>query len=222
MRWKLAVDVLMTMLVPTLMAYMLVGEFAHEILGSAMTLLVAAHLWLNRRWFRALSHGCYTPKRAIQTLIICLAALCMVATVVTGIATSRYVFTGLPVFIESSTAELVHMTCAHWGLVFVGLHAGIGAGRYVRPLFKRHPHAKWPLRLCALLVSLWGASAIVRRGVWRYLLLLNHFAFMDPSDAALPFVLDYLAAMALFGVIGALLFRARRRASEPGANTEPA
>ena len=221
-RWKLAVDVLMTMLMPTLMAYMLVGEFAHEVLGTAMAILLAMHLWLNRAWFRSMLRGRFTPKRVIQALIICLAALCMIATVATGIATSRYVFASLPVHIESSTFELVHMTCSHWSLVLMGLHAGLGAKRYVKPFLKRHPHAKWPICAIGLLVSCWGVLAFVRRGIWRYLLLLNHFAFMDPSDAAMPFILDCLAVMALFGVVGALLSRVGERTPRRGANAESA
>ena len=131
----------------------------------------------------------------------------MIATVATGIVASRYVFASLPVHVESSTLELMHMTCSHWGLVLMGLHAGLSANRYVQPLLKRHLRTKWPICAFALLISCWGASAFVRRGIWRYLLLLNHFAFMDPSDAALPLIFDYLAVMLFFGVVGALISR---------------
>lgn len=208
----------MSILMCTLMAYSLVGEFAHEAAGTAMAVLLVAHLWLNRRWFRALPRGRYTPRRAIQTIVVLLVAICVVTTVATGIASSRYVLVGLPIHAESSALELAHMTGAHWGLVFMGLHAGLNASRYVQPLLRRHPSAKWPLRVCALLVSLWGVSALVRRGVWRYLLFLNHFAFMDPSEAALPFVLDYLAVLALFGVVGSLLSHVGRRTPGAGAS----
>ena len=213
-RQRLVIDGAMTLLTSMLMAYMLVGEFVHEVLGTAMAILLAMHLWLNRAWFRSMFRGRFTRRRAIQTLVICLAALCTMATVATGIVTSRYVFTSLPVHAESSTLELVHMTCSHWGLVLMGLHAGLSAKRYALPLLKRHPRAKWPFYVFVLLASCWGASAIVRRGIWRYLLLLNHFAFMDPTEAALPFIFDYLAAMLLFGVVGALLPHIGRRANK--------
>lgn len=195
----------MTLLVPTLMAYSLVGEFAHEVAGLAMATLLAAHLWLNRAWVRALPHRRLTRGQAAHALAILLASACMAATVATGVSSSRYVFAALPVHAESSALELVHITCSHWGLVFMGLHAGLSTGRYVRPPLRRRPRTSRPLGACALLTSCWGAAAFFRRGVWRYLLLLNHFAFMDPSEVAPPFILDYLAVIALFVATGALL-----------------
>ena len=47
---KIGIDIVLTVLLPLLMAYTLVGEVAHEWLGLAMLLLFIAHHVLNIRW----------------------------------------------------------------------------------------------------------------------------------------------------------------------------
>ena len=69
MMFKMAVDLAMTVLLFLLMAYLLVGETAHEWLGLAMFLLFILHHVLNWRWYRSLFKGKYTPIRILQTLL---------------------------------------------------------------------------------------------------------------------------------------------------------
>lgn len=45
---RMIIDILMTVLLPVLMAYSLVGEQAHEILGLLMFALFIAHHVINR------------------------------------------------------------------------------------------------------------------------------------------------------------------------------
>ena len=54
---KMALDRLMVVLLPLLMAYSLIGEELHEWLGASMFLLFLGHHALNRRWYRSLAKG---------------------------------------------------------------------------------------------------------------------------------------------------------------------
>lgn len=59
----------MAALLPILMAYSLIGEAAHEWLGSAMLVLFAVHHVLNFRWFKAIPRRKYTPARVFGTAV---------------------------------------------------------------------------------------------------------------------------------------------------------
>ena len=60
-------DVAMTVLMPLLMAYSLIGETFHEIIGTLIFILFIIHHMLNRKWSGALFKGRYSPDRVFRT-----------------------------------------------------------------------------------------------------------------------------------------------------------
>ena len=48
----------MTVLLLLLMAYSLIGETVHEVIGTAIFVLFIGHHILNRGWYKALPKGC--------------------------------------------------------------------------------------------------------------------------------------------------------------------
>ena len=58
---KLSVDILMTILLLLLMAFMLTQQKVHEWLGTGMLVLFVIHHLLNKNWFKAFAHGGYPP-----------------------------------------------------------------------------------------------------------------------------------------------------------------
>lgn len=60
----------------------------------------------------------------------------------------------------------------------------------------------WVLRIAGYSFAAYGAVAFVRRDVGLYLLLKSHFVFFDYSEPLITFLLDYLAMMGLFVMIG--------------------
>ena len=87
--WKMAVDLAMTVLLFCLMAYLLVGETAHEWLGVAMFGLFLLHHGLNGHWHHNLAKGRYTPLRVFQTVVDVLILLAMAGLMVSGVILSR-------------------------------------------------------------------------------------------------------------------------------------
>ena len=53
-RIRLIIDIGMTLLLPLLMAYSLIGELCHEIVGTLIFLLFIIHHVMNRKWFGSL------------------------------------------------------------------------------------------------------------------------------------------------------------------------
>lgn len=203
-KFKICVDVTMTAALYACMAYMLVGEEAHEWIGSGLALLFVLHNALNRKWYAALLTGRYTPLRAFQTAVNLLCLASMAAAALSGAAMSRYLY-DIP-FLSggASLARTVHMLAAYWGYCFISLHLGLHwsmmlgmmknaaapqrAPRWVTPL----------LRAAGAAAALLGAHALMRHSLLDYMFLRNQFVFFDTERPLCLFFLDYAAIMALW------------------------
>ena len=69
---KTILDILMIAALPLLMAYSLVGETLHEIVGSAMLVIFITHHILNRQSTAAMFKGKQTPVRIVNRRLISL------------------------------------------------------------------------------------------------------------------------------------------------------
>lgn len=92
---RLSVDVLMTLILPPLMAYSLIGEAFHEIAGTGMMVLIIIHRTLNRKWFSSLTRGKYNAARVFRTIVDVLLLVFMVLQPLNGILMSRHLYTFL-------------------------------------------------------------------------------------------------------------------------------
>ena len=192
---RMAVDAAMTVLLPCLMAYSLIGETFHEVAGVAMLVLFIAHHILNRAWFKGLFRGRYSPYRAFSTAVNLLLCVVMVCLPLSGIMMSKHLFRFLPTDGLSSTARTMHLLLSYWGFLLMSLHIG----SHVDAMLKKTP--KW-LGVAAGAVSLYGAYAFVKRGLPLYMTLRSQFVFFDYSEPRIFFFADYLAIMALFATLG--------------------
>ena len=166
--WKMAVDLAMTVLLFCLMAYLLVGETAHEWLGVAMFGLFLLHHGLNGHWHHNLAKGRYTPLRVFQTVVDVLILLAMAGLMVSGVILSRVVFSFLPISGGMGFARTLHMLASYWGFLFIsmhlGLHWGVVMGVMRKAANKKAPSAArtWLLRSAAALLA--GVLAVSGAG----------------------------------------------------------
>lgn len=203
---KILVDIGMTVALLMLMSYSLIGEAAHEWIGSTMFVLFIVHHCLNIQWCKNLFKGRYTAFRTAQTLLVVLMLCCMIGSMVSGIVMSRHVFATLPIEGGKAWARTVHMICAYWSFVIMSLHLGfhwammMGMGK---KMFKKPSKArKWVSRGTAFAIAGYGAYAFVKRQIGEYMLLKTPFVFFDFEEPLILFFLDYLAVMGLFVCIG--------------------
>ena len=205
----------MTAALLMLMSYSLIGEKAHEWIGSTMFVLFIIHHCLNIQWCKNLFKGKYTAFRTVQTMLVVLMLLCMTGSMVSGIVLSRHVFAALPIEGGSSWARTVHMICAYWGFVIMSLHLGfhwammMGMGK---KMFKTPSKLRtWVLRGAAFAIAAYGAYAFHVRQIGEYMLLRTPFVFFDFDEPLVFFFLDYLAVMGLFVCIGHYLSLALKK-----------
>ncbi len=197
----------MTLLLPLLMAYSLIGETFHEIAGTALFLLFLVHHALNRRWYGSLFRGRYGAARIFRTALDALLFAFMILQPVSGILLSRHLYTFLPVLPVSAAARGVHLLLAYWGYVLTCVHAGTHLTGAAAKLARRKRTVRIPACAAVCAVSAWGCFAFVKRGFPGYMTGRTAFAFFDHSEPAVLFLLDFLAVMVLFMTAGCLLVR---------------
>lgn len=202
---QIVIDVSMTLLLPFLMAYSLIGEAVHEWIGTLMLLLFAAHHILNYRWFCTLFKGEYKPIRILNTTVNLLLLIDIFFQGISGIILSRQVFSFVRIQHAASYARAIHLFGAYWGFVLMSVHIGLHWGIMLGYLKKSLKSSNW-LNISAPLfcvgISVYGIYAFVKRQIGDYMLLKTQFAFFDFDEPLLWFILDYAAIMILFATFG--------------------
>lgn len=205
--FKIAVDMVMTVLLLFLMARQLTGDSAHEWLGAGMLILWIAHHILNRGWYSHLFKGKYTPIRILQTVTNFAVLLSMLGLMVSGIILSREVFGFLPVSGGIALARPLHVLSAFWGFVLMALHLGLHWNMILGMVRKATgPVTSKPrrilLRIAAALVAGYGLYAFLKNQFLSYMFLSSLFVFFDFERPVLLFFTEYIAIMGLFIFLG--------------------
>ena len=208
---KIVTDILMTIILLLLMAYSLVGEAAHEWLGIGMFGLFILHHILNSKWSKNIIKGKYTPYRIWQTTLVVLALVSMIGSMVSGIVISRHAFSFLSITGGQSWGRMLHMISAYWGFAFISLHLGLHWGTMMtmtKKIFKKQSAVRsWIVRITGFLIAGYGIYAFIKRDIGSYMLLKTQFVFFDFDEPMIFFLIDYIAAMALFIFIGHYLVK---------------
>lgn len=204
-KYRLIVDIGMVILLPLLMAYSLIGEAFHEVVGTVMMILFIIHLIHNRKWLTAIPRGRYNARRVFQTILDLLLLVFMILQPVSGILMSKHLYTFIQIPGISSLMRQIHMPLAYWGLVLMSIHAGTHLQPLFRKLWVKKNTARTGGVLLIVLICLYGIYAFVKRQIPAYMFLQTSFAFFDFSESRILFILDYLAVMILFAVIGLLI-----------------
>ena len=204
-KMRIVIDIVMTCLLPMLMAYSLIGEQFHEIIGTLMLALFIIHHMLNRKWYGALSKGRCSGYRVFQILLDFLLLFLMIIQPASGILMSKHLYTFLPALPVSAAARAIHLPVAFWSFVLMNLHAGTHLSVCFTRLRKRKKCACNTLLAILGIISAYGIYAFIRRGFPGYLFLKTAFAFFDYSEPRAFFFLDYLAIMVLFLMLGCLI-----------------
>ena len=204
-KFKRILDMIMTLALPCLMAYELIGEATHEILGLCMVALFILHHAMNWNWHKRLFRGKYTAYRTVLTVLDILMIVVFIDQAVTGIMMAKHVFPDLPHVGRRSFARVLHLLGAYWGFVMCCLHAGMHMTGLLRKWQKKTGAAKIFPAVLALGVSAYGMYAFICRGLPIYMTLQEQFVFFDYDEPLALFFLDYAAIMLLLILVGCVL-----------------
>ena len=198
------IDIMMTVLMPLLMAYSLIGEAFHEIAGTAIFALFIIHHILHLKWWKAIPRGKYNPYRVFITVFNIILLIVMFLQPLSGIALSKHIYTFLQLKGMVATARTIHMICAYWCYALLSLHLGMHTEQIIRPLKNKKSFGiiKWIGRIVFIFIAAYGIYAFIKRGFWGYMSGKTMFAFFDFRESRAIFIADYLAVMTLFAVAG--------------------
>lgn len=201
---KITIDILMTVLLPVLMAHMLTGQRVHEWVGALMFLMFIIHNGLNVNWYLNVLRGKYTPQRMLQTVTNLMVFASMLGLMISGIIMSRYVFSFLSINSGMAFVRKLHMLSAYWGFVLMSLHLGMH-GNMIKGITNKSLGTQSSLeryktvpQLIAILIAAYGVYAFIKNDIASYMFLKNEFLFFDSQQSAVMFFAEYLAIMVLF------------------------
>ncbi len=208
MKKRRLIDIGMVILMPMLMAYSMVGETAHEILGITMFVLFICHHIVNRKWFKSLGSGGWNAIRRLNTIIDLTMLILMVVMMVSAITISKHVFSFLNAG-GAAIGRVLHLVGANWLFVLMSVHLGLHVNAMIGNM-KLNRNMKLSRTLCAvfIVIALYGFYAMIKRGFLSYLFLAKMYASFDLSEPAVFFILDYFAIIVMFAVIGFYINRA--------------
>lgn len=191
----------MVVLLLVLMSYTLVADdTVHEWLGISLGIAVTCHLVLNRKWFTALRKGKYTPSRILRTVVdLCCLGL-LIGLVASGVTMSNRAVPILHVSGSEDICAALHMLCAYWSFVAVGLHIGLHWDRAVA--FWHRRGGPRVFRFLGWAAAGYGVFAFFQADFPDYLFLRTHFLMLGPEVTPALFFMDYAAIMALFILAG--------------------
>lgn len=203
---RIIVDAAMTVLLLLLMTYERIGSDVHEWLGISVFVLFVLHHILNVKWTRSLFKGRYSAFRILQTMLAALAFAAMLGSMISRVMLSHYALAFLGIQSGMSFARSLHMLSAYWGFalisVHLGLHWSVFIGLTKRVVKVKNNILKWIAHAAALAISGYGIYAFIKREIDSYMLLKNQFVFFDFGEPLVLFLLDYIAIMGLFAVVG--------------------
>lgn len=202
---RTVVDMAMIVLLPMLMAYSLIGEKLHEIIGTILFALFIVHHVLNRQWYKAIFNGKYTPRRIFQTVLNFLLLVFMLTQPISGILMSKYLYSSIRIAGSSATARELHLFLAYWGFVFMCLHVGTHMCAPIKKLQARGRRTLTMILIALGAISVYGGYAFVKRRLPEYMFLRSSFAFFDFGEPRIFFFLDYIAMMILSAAIGMMI-----------------
>lgn len=200
-------DLGMTVLLLALMAYSVTGQAVHEWMGIVLFMLFILHHLLNLQWLHSIAKGHYTAVRILQSALVFLLFLSMIAQVISGIAMSRYALPFLNIPLSTSAARLIHLSCGYWGFLLASVHLGLHWGVFLAMGRKLRggtvtAKRKIALRVVARGAAIYGAVCFIRQNIADYLFLRTEFVFFDYGKSPVMVFGELLAIMLLWGLFG--------------------
>lgn len=205
-------DCAMTVAMVLLMSYTVTSQSVHEWLGIGAFALFVLHHLLNLGWLRALKKGRYTTARTLQTVLVALLFISVLAQTVSGVAMSRHALPFLNLPISTSTARLLHLASTYWSFLLISLHLGFHWGILLalgrKKLCGGQPLPLWGkaiLRLAAVGVAAYGLICFFWQEIPAYLFLRTEFAFFDYSLPPFTALSQCVSIFSLWALAGYLL-----------------
>lgn len=126
---KIVLDIVMVVVFALLFNKMVFGGMTfHEVAGTAIGAAFIIHMGLNWRWIKQVTLKIFSNKISIKTrigyIVDMLLLIAMVITIISGIAISKVVFTGINLG-NSMFFKTAHTSVPYIALILLGVHLAL-------------------------------------------------------------------------------------------------
>ena len=217
---KLALDLAMALLFIAALGFRSTGGLAHEWIGLIFGVLGALHMALNRSWYGTILKGKYGARRVLNAGLNLLWPAGAIVLLLSGVISSRHIFSFLNLQGSLETRQ-IHSLISYWGIVLLGVHAGLQWDKVLTALkSKGGPKLKWlnnslALRGLAILIAAYGIWSSFDRAMGSKLFLGFSFDFWDPGRPEILFYTHNMAIAALYIIITHYSLKMIRRMHAP-------
>ena len=215
---KRIVDMVLTVLLLFLMAFQVTGDVLHEWLGIGMTVTLILHHILNRKWYKAVFKGKYSPYRIVMTAVNTLMLAAITLTALSGMSMSGHAVPFMYGLINVMTARKLHLAMSYWLFILMGVHIGL----HIKAMTAKMPDkGKIVFKVILTGVSGVGLWLFLKSGIVNYITFRTHFAFLDYTTAKWLIILQNLAMLLFFVLIGYVLSEVTQRGSNKRYSPKP-
>lgn len=223
--FRLALDLITTGLLLAGLAYYWLDNFAHELIGTGMFMLIIVHNVFNRRWYGTISNARREARGLINIAIILSLLAAMLALLVTSLMISQSVFSFLPLS-DGYSVRQIHALAAYWALLFVSIHLGMRwsmvmtAVRSAFGIANRSTMRIIVLRIAVGAIAAYGIHSSIVLGIGSKLVALVTMDFWDFNESTFGFFIHQASVVGLYVSLchyATKLIQSRKRKKKAGA-----
>lgn len=195
-KFRIVIDITMTIILIILMGYYITDNKIHEILGITLFVLFIVHNMLNIKWYKSIFKGKYNFQRIFHIIIDLLLLITMFGMIVSAMAISTNVFN----FINTPTIILgrkLHMICSSWIFILIAIHTGLHFNGIMAKINNKMKNStfEYVYYLLIVILSSFGLYSFIISKLWEDMFLLKEYKFFDYSKSCITFYLEYLSIM---------------------------
>lgn len=200
---RLAFDVIAAGLLLIGLSYWWLGNTVHEIVGTAMFLLVIVHNVFNRRWYGTISRGRREARGLINIVITALLLVAMLALLVTSVLISN-TLSGIMSPYGGFTVRQIHTLAAYWVLVILAVHLGLrwpmimDIARNLFGISKPSAVRSFALRAITIVIAIHGVWSSFELGLGAKLIMQVTLDWWNFEESVAGFFIHCIAIAGLY------------------------
>ena len=211
-KFRIILDIVMTILFIILMGYYATDNKVHEILGTITFILFIIHHLLNIKWYKSIFKGKHSFQRTFHIILNLLLFIAMVGMMVSGIMISANVFAFLDIP-TTMFARRLHIISTSWGFVLMAIHVGLHITALMNKLNAKMKNStfEYVYYFILILLSGFGIYSFINLRLWEDMFLLTDFKFFDYEQSPILFYFKLLSVLILIALVIYIIFSVIRK-----------
>ena len=201
-KYRIILDIIMTVLFIILMGYYVTDNIVHEVLGTITFVLFIIHNILNIKWYKSIFKGKHNFQRTFHIVINLLLFIAMLGMMISGIMISSDVFDFLNIK-TTMFGRSLHMISASWGYILMSIHIGLHITGVMNKLNTKMKNSTFEYVYYFILLLLigFGIYSFISLRLWEEMFLLVDFKFFDYEQSVTFFYLKYIAILIAISLV---------------------